>query len=251
VASSYEGAADPLTLLAAAAAVTDRIRLGSSVLCAPLHHPVRLAKALATIDQLSGGNRLIAGLGAAWSSDELAAMGASMGERGRDLDETLDVLAAAWGADPVSYQGRRAAIRGALVYPKPAARIPVLIGGIQPAALDRVARRADGWLPAGLPAAAAGGMWAGIREAAAGYGRDAGALELIARANVDLGGPAGEGRPPFAGDLSQVAEDAAAYSRAGADELIIEVQLQDAYEGGSWLLDTALEIRERARAAGA
>jgi alkanesulfonate monooxygenase SsuD/methylene tetrahydromethanopterin reductase-like flavin-dependent oxidoreductase (luciferase family) len=159
-------------------------------------------------------------------------------------------LAAVWGADPVSYQGRRTAIRGALAYPKPAARIPVLIGGSQPAALDRIARRADGWLPAGLPAAAAA-MWAGIREAAAGYGCDAGALQLIARANVDLAGPAGDGRLPFAGDLGQAAEDAAAYARAGADELIIEVQLQDACKGGSWLLDTALEIRERARAAGA
>jgi probable F420-dependent oxidoreductase len=249
--SCYEGAADPLTVLTAAAAVTDRIRLGSSVLCAPLHHPVRLAKALATIDQVSGGGRLIAGLGAGWSSDELAAMGATLGERGRDLDETLDVLAAVWGADPVSYTGRRASIRSALVYPKPAARIPVLLGA-GPAALDRIARRADGWLPVAVPAAALAGMWAGIREAAAGYGRDAGALQMIARANVALtDGPAGDGRPPFTGDLGQVAEDAAAYARAGADELVIDVQGQDDFKGGSWLLDTALEIRDRARAAGA
>src|ERR1700745_4231106 len=65
----YEQSPDSLAMLAAAAAVTETVRLGTSVLVAPLYQPVRLAKALATIDQISGG-RLVAGLGVGWSSDE-------------------------------------------------------------------------------------------------------------------------------------------------------------------------------------
>jgi probable F420-dependent oxidoreductase len=249
--SYYEGAAAPLALLAAAAAVTKRVRLGSSVLVASLHIPVQLAKSLATIDQLSGG-RLVAGLGAGWSVDELRAGGATLEQRGRDLDETLDVLAAVWGPDPVSYAGPRTVIDRALVFPKPAVRIPVLLAGIGPAALDRIARRADGWLPAGLPPVTLAGIWAGLRATAESLGRDPAAMQVIARANVDFtDGPAGADRPPFAGDLAQVVADVVAHAEAGVDELIIDLQASDGFKGGTWLLDTALEIRERAIAAGA
>lgn len=102
---AYESTADPLTVMAAATAVTERVRIGSSALVASLHVPVQLAKALATLDRLGGGGRLAVGLGNGWSGDELEAVGGSLAERGRRLDETLDVLAAAWGPDPVAYQG--------------------------------------------------------------------------------------------------------------------------------------------------
>jgi probable F420-dependent oxidoreductase len=248
----YEGGtADPLTVLAAAAAVTDTIRLGSSVLVTPLHIPVQLAKALATIDNLSGGGRLIAGFGSGWSADEMQAAGVSLADRGRSLDETLDVCAAVWGPDPVRHQGL-SVIPESLISPKPVSRIPVMIGGgFGGAAMDRVARRADGWLPTALPPAALSAMWGQIREAAAGYGRDAAAMELIYRANIILtDGPAGADRQPFVGSMDQIVEDAVALAGAGATELIIELQLDDGFAGTKWLLDTALEIRERARAGG-
>ena len=116
-------AADPLAVLAAAAMVTTTPRLGTGVLIAPAHAPFQLAKSLATIDQLSGG-RLVAGLGAGWSSDELQTVRATRADRGRFLDETLDVFAAVWGPDPVSYTGPRTIIDKAAVLPKPAAEIP-------------------------------------------------------------------------------------------------------------------------------
>jgi alkanesulfonate monooxygenase SsuD/methylene tetrahydromethanopterin reductase-like flavin-dependent oxidoreductase (luciferase family) len=220
------------------------------VLVTPLHIPVQLAKALATIDNLSGGGRLIAGLGSGWSADEMQAVGTSLAQRGANLDETLDVCAAVWGPDPVSHQGL-SVIPESLISPKPVSRIPVMIGAFGAAALDRIARRSDGWLAGGQPPAVLGEMWAQIREAAAGYGRDAAAMELIYRANVSLtDGPAGADRQPFVGSMAQVVDDIVAMAGAGATELLLEFQLDDGFAGTKWLLDTALEIRERALAAG-
>lgn len=93
-----------MTVLAAAAVVTERVRLGTSVMVAGLHQPLQLAKRFATLDQISGG-RVAAGLGTGWAVDEFEAVGVAKSDRGRLLDETLDVFNAAWGPDPVNYRG--------------------------------------------------------------------------------------------------------------------------------------------------
>ena len=121
-------AADPLAVLTAAAVATEQVRLGIAVLVAALHTPVQLAKALATIDQISGG-RMIAGMGTGWSTDEFQATGATRADRGRLLDETLDVFDAVWGPDPVTFRSPRVVIDNASVLPKPATKIPVMLGG--------------------------------------------------------------------------------------------------------------------------
>src|SRR5262249_50009019 len=160
------------------------------------------------------------GLGAGWSADEFHAVGAKKSQRGRLLDETLDVLEAVWGPDPVSYHGPRAVIDDAYVQPKPAHRIPVMLGGL---ALDRIARRADGWLPL-VPARGAAGatavaeQWARIRELAAEYGRDPSAMEMIVVGNVNF--TDGRRCAAFEGTVDHVLEDIAAAQEAGADELI-------------------------------
>ena len=147
-------AADPLAVLTAAAVVTEEVRLGTAILIAAQHTPVQLAKALATIDQISGG-RMIAGMGPGWSSDDLRATGATRADRGRFLDETLDVFDAVWGPDPVTFRSPRVIIDNASVLPKPVSKIPVMLGGggnnlgrsTTPKAVQRIAKRADGWLP--------------------------------------------------------------------------------------------------------
>ena len=83
-------------VLTVAAMVTSRARLGTSALIAATHTPVQLAKSFATIDQISGG-RMIAGIAAGWSSDELHTLGATRADRGRLLDEMIDVFNAVWG----------------------------------------------------------------------------------------------------------------------------------------------------------
>jgi len=126
--------ADSLAVLTAAAVVTEKVRLGTAILIAAQHTPVQLAKALATIDQISGG-RMIAGIGTGWSTDEFRAAGATGADRGRFLDETLDVFDAVWGPDPVTFRSPRCVIDNASVLPKPASKIPVMLGGVSPKAV--------------------------------------------------------------------------------------------------------------------
>jgi probable F420-dependent oxidoreductase len=139
---------DPFTVLAAAAAVTTRPLLGTSVLNAPFYPPAVLARALTTVDVLSGG-RLLAGLGLGWSPEEFRAVGVSMRERGARLDETLDILELLWTQNPAEYHGRHFELDQVHAGLKPVQRPhpPLYLGGYSPAALRRAGRRADGWLP--------------------------------------------------------------------------------------------------------
>jgi probable F420-dependent oxidoreductase len=253
---SQRQAADPLALLAAAAAVTEKVRLGVAVLVAALHTPVQLAKALSTIDQISGG-RVIAGMGTGWSTDEFQATGATRADRGRFLDETLDVFDAAWGPDPVTFRSPRVVIDSASVLPKPVSKIPVMLGGGGSAsskAVQRIAKRADGWLPLLSTPGPAGAAelranWDRIREMASGYGRDASRMEMVVVGNVTFTDrPAGPDRPAFVGTLDQVMDDVRTAADAGADELIVDLNLQDWFTSTKQMLETAVEIRERAAA---
>jgi probable F420-dependent oxidoreductase len=249
---AYLEAADSLSVMAAASVVTSEIRICSGVLVAPFHPPVHLAKALATLDHLGGGGRLTAGLAIGWSSDELQAVGSTLADRAHALDELLDVLDAVWGPDPVSYQGERIRIDAAAVSPKPLGRIPVLLGGAGPGAAERVAARADGWICAGFPPDAAGQAWAQMKDRAQELGRDTSAMNFTYRANIVISEQPAQGdRFPFTGSLDQIVDDVVAISLAGADEVILELQIQDRYYGPEALLETATEIRELAVAAGA
>ena len=254
-------AADPLVVLTAAAVATEEVRLGTAVLVAPLHAPVPLAKALATIDQISGG-RMVAGMSAGWSSDELRASGATRADRGSFLDETLDVFDAVWGPDPVTFRGPRVVIENASVLPKPVSKIPVMLGGggsnlgrsTTSKALQRIAMRADGWLPVLTtpgPQGAAGvrATWDRIQEMAFEYGRDASRMEMVGVGNVTFTDrPAGSDRSAFVGTLDQIMDDIHTAAEAGADELIVDLNLQDWFTSTRQMLETAVEIRERAAA---
>jgi probable F420-dependent oxidoreductase len=236
--------ADPLAVLTAAAVATTKVRLGTSVLVAALHTPIQLTKSFATIDQISGG-RVVAGVGSGWSSDELQAAGTTRAERGRLLDETLDVFEAAWGPDPVSYRGRTTVIEEAAVLPKPVGKIPVLLGGGTGArTMARIAERGDGWLSLG-----SGGVeaetanWERIRELTTAAGRDPDRMEHIVCANIVFTDrPEGE-RRPFVGPYEQVVEDIQAFAEAGADEIVVDLNLQDWFTDTRQMLDKALEIR--------
>lgn len=237
----YRECADALTVLTLAASVTDRVRLGTSVLVAPFYPALHLARALAALDRASGG-RVVAGFGSGWSSDEYRGMGADFASRGRVLEETIDACRALWADDPVSYRDSRAVVSEALVNPKPTARIPVMLGGGRTTrAIDRIARKSDGWLPTGLPGTVIGDRWNRIRGLAASYGRDPGALELIPRAAIVLcAQPAGADRRPFQGSVQQVIEDVAAVRSAGAHEIVLD--LSPSARDRSELLDRSLAM---------
>ncbi len=141
---------EPLTVLAALALKTSRVRLGTAVLVLPYRHPVYAAKALATIDVLSGG-RVMVGVGAGWLEAEFSALGVPFSERGSRTDETIDLFKALWTQDPVNFSGRHFRVENMKFVPQPVQkpRPPILVGGTTRGALRRVARRGDGWVAMG------------------------------------------------------------------------------------------------------
>src|SRR5450432_2689920 len=96
---------DPVLTLTWVAAVTKRVRLGTSVLVLPMRHPLPLAKELATLQNLSDG-RLILGAGVGWLEPEFAALGVPFKERGRRMDEGIAMMRAVWTQDPVSFDAK-------------------------------------------------------------------------------------------------------------------------------------------------
>lgn len=246
----YQYCADPLTVLTLAGAVTQRIRLGTSILLAPLHNKLHLARALATLDQATGG-RVTAGMGSGWSSDEYAAAGVDFARRGQALDEMIGALAALGGPNPVTYRDSQIVISEALVNPKPVTRIPVLLGGgTTPRAIRRIAEKSDGWLPVSLPVSVIDGTWKHIRDQAEAAGRDPGALRLVVLAPfiTVTDKPAGPERQLFQGSLEQLAEDFAAVAETGAHELIIGLDAGSADAGE--LMDQARTLLDTATGAG-
>jgi probable F420-dependent oxidoreductase len=240
----YRAVADPLLTLTAAAAVTGRAELGTCVLLPPLHLPFALARSLATLDALSSG-RVLAGLGTGWSVDEYAAVAPRpFAERGAALDEFLDVAAAAWGPDPVSFANDRYRIAPAEVGPKPARRIPVLLAGANRRALSRVARRADAWLATGAPPEAVAAMLGRVRELAAEAGRDPQDVGCVFQLAVTGFGE----RQPYGGTVPQLTDDLAALAEAGAGHIFI--QLPTVTSGLPEYLERAAELRASAVRAG-
>lgn len=225
---AYRVTAEPLTVLTLAAAVTGTVRLGTGLLVAGLHAAHQLARTIATLDQATGG-RVVLGLGSGWSSDEYRAVGADFAHRGRSLEEMIDACRALWGPDPVTYRDTRMTVSDALVSPKPAGRVPILLGGgTTRTALDRIARKADGWIPAGLPPAAAGARLREIRDLAAGHGRNPAELEMYPQARIVLtDSDAGEDRMPCQGSVRQILADLTAYAEAGATEAMVVLPTAD------------------------
>ncbi|AQS70621.1 LLM class F420-dependent oxidoreductase [Streptomyces pactum] len=245
----YRDVAEPLVTLTLAAAATERAELGSSVLVAPLHVPFRLAKALASLDAASGG-RVVAGFGTGWSHDEYAAASVRpFAERGRALDELIEVCRAVWGPDPVVYDGEVTKIASAVVGPKPARPIPVLLAAGSGRARRRLVDHADGWLPNAIGVEAVAEQWRVLRDLAAERGRTE-PIRTVLRANVRYRTAPRDasGRSPFHGVVDQIVEDLAAHAEIGLDEILLDFQstARDAEE----LKDIAAEVYEKARAGG-
>ncbi|HEV7722172.1 MAG TPA: LLM class flavin-dependent oxidoreductase [Iamia sp.] len=220
---------DPIAVMAAIAAVTSRVRVGSGVLVAPWYRPAVLARALTSLDVLSGG-RIDVGLGVGGPDDEQPTADRSVGDEG-GLEDLLDVLDSHWGV------GAPADLR-----PVQRPRPPVLLAASTASGRDRVARRADGWMPAGVPIEALGPMWADLRDRAAGHGRDADALRLVVRADIELAErPLGPGRATYHGTIDQVVVDVEATRRAGADEVVLRL---GGAAGVDQLLDACARIAE-------
>jgi len=236
---------DPLDTLTFVAAQTKKIFLGTSVLDIPYYNPVVLARRLTTIDYLSNG-RLRVGLGLGWSKDEMEATGANMKQRGATADEFLQVLRMIWTQNPVEFQGKFYKIPKSYIDLKPVQKPHprIYLAAFAPAALQRVARFANGWNPTAIPLDGMAAMFASIKQMAAAAGRDPSTLEMVVRANLHITDkPLGKDRQIFAGSLDQIKEDAAACGQIGAHE----VHFEPGFTTGGQSVDAWLKVMEQLR----
>jgi probable F420-dependent oxidoreductase len=179
-----------IVLLSAIAAATERLRLVAGAVITPLRHPLLLAKELGTLDLLSEG-RLVVLPTVSWHEDEYAALGVPFGERGRLLDEQLEVLAACWAPGPVSHHGQYWSFEKIWVEPQPYRRggPPLWFGGerMHPRLLRRLVRWGSGFNPLGAPSAA---DLRALREGLVAAGRDPAELEMVGGLRGRFAGPA-------------------------------------------------------------
>lgn len=135
----------PNVILAAIAARTSKIRMGSGVGLAPLYNPVRFAEDCAVLSCLSGG-RLEMSLAIGYRKREAAAVGVDFTKRGRIFDEFLEIVQRLWAGETVTFSGRHFQVEGAEISPLPeGGKVPLYLGGFADKALARVARFADGY----------------------------------------------------------------------------------------------------------
>lgn len=141
-----QGLLEPLMVLQAAAAVTNRIRLGTSVEIITERHPVERAKHITTLDHFSGG-RFDYGVGIGWNREEYAAVGVPWERRGARADEYIQVMKSLWTQHRATFEGEFVTFRDVVAFPKPvqSPHPPVLVGGISVGAIRRAARHGDGW----------------------------------------------------------------------------------------------------------
>ena len=171
---------EPLVTLAALAAVTSRVTLGTEVLVLPQREPTLVAKQLSTLDTLSGG-RVRLGVGVGWQESEYEALGADFHTRGSRMDEAIALLRAYWSEAHVNFAGKHYRATEMAMEPKPpqGGRLPIWIGGASDAAFRRVGRLGDGWLASRVTDAADGRRAIEtIRRHAEAAGRDPAAIGL-------------------------------------------------------------------------
>ncbi|MBQ75029.1 MAG: LLM class F420-dependent oxidoreductase [Gammaproteobacteria bacterium] len=150
--SIYWEAHEPLTFLAQVAAVTEKLRIGTGVCLVPEHHPIALAKRVATLDSLSGG-RFLFGIGAGWNAEEMENHGVEFKDRWKVLREHVLAMKVCWTEKDAEFHGKFVDFDPVWVEPKPVSKPhpPIFIGATSTWAMDRIAEYAEGWLPVQIP----------------------------------------------------------------------------------------------------
>jgi probable F420-dependent oxidoreductase len=224
----YHRVLDPMAVLAYAAAVTSRIRLGVAVINAPFVSPGYLAKQAASLDVLSQGRHDL-GLGIGWQEEEFTLTGAAMARRGPRTAEYIKVLRTLWSDSSAGFDGEFYQVPPGDQSPKPvqAGGPPVLLGGMARPALERVGRVADGWVTSSrTDLSRIGELIDIVRQSAAAAGRDAAALRVVVRGVVRTGageaGPDGQ-RLLLSGSYAQIREDLAVLAGQGVTEVFFDL----------------------------
>ncbi|HXQ62108.1 MAG TPA: TIGR03619 family F420-dependent LLM class oxidoreductase [Acidimicrobiales bacterium] len=205
----YRRTLDPFAALAAAAALTDRILLGTGIALVAQHDPIVLAKQIATIDRLSGG-RFVLGMGYGWNRQEAADHGVEFSDRRAIAREKVLCMQVLWDRDEAAFDGRWVTLSPSYSWPKPVQRprVRTLVGGAAgPKLFAAVAEYADGWMPIGGSGIAA--SLPELRRAFEAAGRDPGSLHVVPFGTV-----------PTAGKLEH-------YASLGVTEVVVRVPSGD------------------------
>ena len=229
---SHGDALEQLSMVNFVAALTERLRIVTSVLILPYRNPVLTAKMLATADVLSDG-RITVGVGVGWLEEEFAALGtAPFHRRGAVSDEYLEILMKLWQTSPASHKGRFYSFDEIRCEPPPiqTPHPPIWVGGHSQAALRRAAKYGNGWHPVGaiaavpLPPAEMVQKLAELKRLTEAQGRDFSALTISYKAplyDVALADADGA-RRPFSGAPGQIAQDIQNFAEIGVHELIFD-----------------------------
>ncbi len=150
--SIYWEAYEPFTYLAQAAAVTANLKIGTGICLVPEHHPIALAKRVASLDAISGG-RFLFGVGAGWLAEELENHGVAYQDRWKVLREHVLAMQACWTEKDAEFHGEFVDFDPVWVEPKPVSQPhpPVYIGATSTWTMARIAEYAQGWYPVHVP----------------------------------------------------------------------------------------------------
>ena len=206
---------EPLTTFSHLAAVTEDLTFVTGILILPQRQTALVAKQAAEVDVLSGG-RLRLGVGNGWNHHEYTALGQDFGERGRRIEEQIEVLRHLWTEDVVAFDGDFHEIPEMGINPRPTQQpIPIWLGGMADPVKRRVARQADGWIPQFQPGEEAEAHLADLDE----YAQEAG------RSLEDIGIHGRVFAVP--GEEDEWIERAQAWADLGADYLAMDTMYQD------------------------
>lgn len=216
----------PLAALSHMAARTSRIRIGTSILVLPFHHPFELAKYAATLDHFSAG-RVTLGVGVGNVEEEFDAMNVPWRQRGSITTESIKVMQALWTQELASFEGKHWTFSGVRTSPKPVQKpsIPIWVGGNSEAAMRRAARLGEGWHPSAIGPKDFGESRLKAVDILEEHGRDVSDFAFCVRLNVGVGESVtteGERRAFVDGnDPSELARELEAYQEAGVTHCIL------------------------------
>jgi len=243
VSGPEEGYHEAATMLAALAAVTERVELGTLVFATSFRAPAVLAKIAATVDAIAGG-RVILGIGCGWHEPEYRAFGFPFDHRVGRFDEALQVISPLVRGARVTFEGRWNTVADAVLLPPPVRRIPILIASKGERMLQLTARYADQWNAAwfGHPNDRFHGRVADLRKALNAAGRDPATLEVTVGLMLDPDSSAGRsGRPEtLPPDPAVMAGAFAEWAALGVGH--VQVRCDDLDDR---VIDAVLEARRR------
>ncbi len=225
---------EPIATLLFAAAVTERVKLGTTVLIIPMRNPIVTAKQLASLDVLSNG-RLILGVGAGWMEEECEMLGVPFKQRGARLDEYIQLFKALWTEENPSFHGKFWQIEEVGFAPKPIQRPhpPIWVGGHSAPALRRAGRMADGWHAVGIEPDHLREQFQEVQRHAQEAGRDPASVSLSVRTRVSLNDP------------PQAIEQLQRYREVGVTHVVLEIFTRNLEQARSLMEVLAHEVRPK------